>query len=70
MSSPISELVPHRSGRIVSQPDRYMFFGEAFQAISIESESDPATYKEAMADVNSAHWVKVMKADLESMDSN
>ena len=47
-----------------------MFLGEAFQAVSIESESDSATYEEAMADVDSAHWVKAMKAELESMDSN
>ena len=47
-----------------------MFLGEAFQAVSVESESDPATYEEAMADVDSAHWVKAMKAELESMNSN
>ena len=68
--SPISTLVPRCSGRIVSQPDRYMFLGEAFQAISIKSESNPATYERVMADVNSAHWVKAMKAELESIDSN
>ena len=27
ISSPISATVPHHSGRIVSQPDRYMFLG-------------------------------------------
>ena len=47
-----------------------MFLGEVFEAVSIESESDPATYEEAMADVDSDHWVKAMKAELESMDSN
>ena len=36
-SSPIFTPVPRRSGRIVSQPDRYMFLGEAFQKVSIES---------------------------------
>ena len=69
-SLPIFEPVPCRSGRIVRQPDRYMFLGKVFEAISIESESDPATYKEAMADVDSAHWVKAMKSEMESMDSN
>ena len=38
-SSPISALIPHRSGRIVSQSDRYMFLGEAFQA------DEPCVYK-------------------------
>ena len=47
-----------------------MFLGKAFQAVSIESELDPATYEKAMADVDSTHWVKAMKAELESMDSN
>ena len=47
-----------------------MFLGEAFQAVSIEFEYDPTTYEEAMADVDSARWVKAMKAELESMDSN
>ena len=69
-SSPISAPVPRRSGRIVNQPDRYTFLGEAFQAISIESESDPTIYEEAMANVDSAHWAKAMKAELESTVSN
>ena len=69
-SLPISAPAPRRSGRIVSQPDRYMFLGEAFQVVSIESKSDPTTYEKAMADIDSAHWVKAMKAKLESMDSN
>ena len=47
-----------------------MFFGEAFQAISIESESNPATYEEAIANVDSSHWVRAIKVELESMDSN
>ena len=58
-SSPISAPVPRRSGRMVSQPDRYMVLKEAFQPVSIESESDPATYEEAMVDVDLAHWVKL-----------
>ena len=42
-SLPISAPVPCCSGRIVSQPDRYMFLGEAFQAVFIVFESNPAT---------------------------
>ena len=34
------------------------------------TEFDPNTYEEAMADVDSAHWVKAMKAEFESIDSN
>ena len=47
-----------------------MFLGKDFQAVSIEPESDPATYEETMVDVDSVHWVKAMKVELESMDSN
>ena len=41
-----------------------MFFGDLFEAISIESESDPAIYEEAMANVDSTHWVKAIKDEL------
>ena len=67
---PISKPKPRCNGRRVKQPDRYMFLGEVFEAVSIESESDPATNEEAMTDVDSAHWVKAMKAEIKSMDSN
>ena len=67
---PSSTLVPHRSGRIIREPDKFMFLGEAFEAISEDSESDPTSYEEAMADSDSSHWVKAMKTEMESMDSN
>ena len=47
-----------------------MFLGEDFQAVSIEPESDPATYEDAMANVDSNNWVKTMKATLVSMNSD
>ena len=62
--------MPRRSGRIVKQPERFMFLGEAFEAVSENSESDPTSYEEAIADSDSSHWVKVMKIEMESMDSN
>ncbi|KAL5562549.1 hypothetical protein UlMin_032296 [Ulmus minor] len=37
-----------RSGRTIRTPVRYMFLGETFQAISIEPEQDPTSYKEAI----------------------
>ena len=45
-----------------------MFLGEAFEAVSESSESDPTSYEEAMADSDSSHWVKAIKSKLESMD--
>ena len=38
--------------------------------VSIEPESDPTTYEEVMADVDLAHWVKAIKSEMESLDSN
>ena len=33
-------------------------------------ESDRTSYEEAMANSDSTHWVKAMKAEMESIDSN
>ena len=54
--------VPHRSGRIVREPDRFKF--------SKNLESDPTSYEEAMADSECSHWMKAIKVEIESMDSN
>ena len=70
MTLPSSAPVPLRSGRIVKKPNRCMFLGEAFEAVSENLESDPPSYEEVMADTDSNHWVKAMKAEMESMDSN
>ena len=47
-----------------------MFLGEAFEAVFENSESDLTSYEEAMADSDSSNWVKAMKIEMESMDSN
>ena len=62
--------VPRRSGRIIREPNRFMFLGEAFEVVFENLESDPTSYQEAMADSDSSHWVKAMKTEMESMDSN
>ena len=67
---PSSAPVPRSSGRIVRELDRFMFLGKAFEAVSENLESDPTRYEETMADSDSSHWVKAMKAKIESMDSN
>ena len=61
-----STLMPHRGGRVVKQPDRFMYLGKSFEAILKEHEIDPIDYNEAMIDVNSHLWQKTMKAELES----
>ena len=70
MTLPNSAPEPRRSGRIIREPDRFMFLGEAFEAVSENSEFDPTSYEEALADSDSCHWVKAIKTEMESMDSN
>ena len=43
--------------------------GETYETISEEVESDPYTYKEAMNDIDTHHWVQAMKSELDSMYS-
>ena len=63
-------LVPRRSGRVVIQPDRYMFLGESSDLVLDEQESDPWTYNEALQDKDAESWQKAMMSEMESMDSN
>ena len=55
MTLPNSALVLRRSGRIVKEPDRFMFLGEDFEAVSKNLDSDPTSYEEAMEDSDSSH---------------
>ena len=41
-----------RSGRIIHQPDKFMFSGEALEVEAIGHEDDLYTYNEAEGDVN------------------
>ena len=55
----------YRSGRIIQQPDRFIFSGEA-----IGHEDDPYTYNEAMRDFDATLWKKAMNVEMKSMGSN
>ena len=55
MTLPSSAPVPRCSERMVREPDRFMFLGEAFEAVSENLESDPTSYEEAIADSDSSH---------------
>ena len=70
MTLPSFVLVPRHSGRIVKELHRFIFLGEAFEAISENLEFDPTSYEEAMVDSDLNHWVKAMKAEMESINSN
>ncbi|CAA0840521.1 Unknown protein, partial [Striga hermonthica] len=61
--------LPRRSGRVVRQPDRFMFVGESSDLIpSEEHDSDPWTYNEAIQDVDADSWQKSMDSKIESID--
>jgi hypothetical protein len=47
-----SAIIPRCSGRIVKAPDRFIFLGEAYEAIPEEPELDSRTYDEAVNDVD------------------
>lgn len=63
-------IVPRRSGRVVIQPDRYMFLGESSDFVPEEQDYDPCTYNEALQDKDAESWQKAMISEIESMDSN
>ena len=49
---------------------RFIGLGETYEAIPEEAEFDPHTYEEAIKDIDTYHWVKAMKSELDSMYSN
>ena len=65
-----SKQVPHRSGRIIRPPIRFIGLEETYETIPEEADSDPYTYEEAMKDIDAYHWVKAMKSKLDSIYSN
>ena len=44
--------VPHRSGRVVTQPERFIGLGE----IPVDPETDPCSYNEAVQDKDATLW--------------
>ena len=51
-----STLMPCHSGRVVKQPDRFMYLGMSFEVILKEYEIDPIYYDKAMSDVDAHLW--------------
>ncbi|KAK0601219.1 hypothetical protein LWI29_022258 [Acer saccharum] len=60
--------IPRRSGRVRTQPERYIGLGESVE--NLPDDDDPYTYKEAMEDVGSRHWQKAMQYEIESIFDN
>ncbi|KAL0556725.1 hypothetical protein IC582_005241 [Cucumis melo] len=62
--------MPRRSGRIVSQSNRYLGLTETQVVIPDDGVEDPLSYKQAMNDVDKDQWVKAMDLEMESMYFN
>ena len=60
-----STQVPHRNGRIIRPPVRFIGLGETYEAILEEAKFYPYTYEEAMNDIDAHYWVKAMKSELD-----
>ena len=58
--------VPRRSGRFVTQPERFIGLGE----IPVDPETDPCNYNDAVQDKDATLWQSAMKTEMESMYSN
>ncbi|KAA0064289.1 gag/pol protein [Cucumis melo var. makuwa] len=62
--------MPRRSGRVVSQPNRYLGLTETQVVIPDDGVEDPLSYKHAMNYIDQDQWVKAMDLEIESMDFN
>ena len=65
-----STFMAHCSGRIVIQPDKFMYLREFIKAIPKEHETDPIDYNNAMSSNDVILWQRAMEVKLESMYSN
>ena len=65
-----STSMPRHSGRVVIQPDRFMYLGEFFESIPKEHEIDLINYDETMSNVDVHLCQKAIEANLKSMYSN
>ena len=66
--------IPRRSGRVITQPDRYLDLAETHVIIPDDGVEDPLTYKRAMNrsmdDEDRDQWIKAMNLEMESMYFN
>ena len=62
--------MPRRSGRVITQPDRYLGLIETQVIIPDDGVEDPLSYKQAMNDVDRDQWIKAMNLEMESMYFN
>ena len=61
LTIPISStLMPHHSGKVVKQPNRFIYVGKSSKAILKEHEIDPIDYDKAMSDEGAHLWQRAM----------
>lgn len=68
--NPVSTPVPHRSERIARPPDRFIFLGKSYEAISKVHEQGLTTYSGTILDIDSGHWQLAMIVGIESIYFN
>ena len=61
---------PHRSGRVVRQPDRFIGLRESIDKVLEETEMDPYNYNEVIQDMDDTLYQKILNTEIESMYSN
>ena len=59
--------MPQRSGRVMTQHDRYLGLAETQVIIPDDGVEDPLTYKQTMNDEDRYQWIKAMNLEIESM---
>ena len=57
---------PRHSGRVITQPERFIGLGE----IPVDIKTDPENYNKAIQDKDATLWQRAMNIEIESMYSN
>ena len=61
LTIPISStLMPRHSGKVIKQPDPFIYLGKSFKAILKEHEIDPIDYDKVMSDEDAHLWQRAM----------
>src|ERR1051325_9842900 len=62
--------MPRRSGKSITQPERYLGLTKIQVVILDDSVEDPLSYKQAMNDRDKDQWIKAMNLEMDSMYYN
>ena len=59
--------MPCHSGRVVKQPNRFMYLGKFFKAILKEHDTNPIYYDKTISNVDAYLWKETMEVELETL---